>query len=148
MEAKNNNQQAIGLQTFLNENIGAEIRTITVDEELFFVGRDIALSLGYANPVSAISQHVDNEDSVKYAIPDNQGFNQITTLVNESGMYALILAPNYQPPKPSRGGSPVKSSLLSAAPVVILSNHPSASYYPLPNSVRNLLNGKKRFVTG
>lgn len=61
MEAKNNNQQATGLQTFLNKNIGAEIRTITVDETLFFVGRDIALSLGYANPVSAIAQHVDNE---------------------------------------------------------------------------------------
>ena len=90
MEAKNNNQQAIGLQTFLNENIGAEIRTITVDEELFFVGRDIALSLGYNDPVSAISQHVDNEDRVKCPIPDNQGFSQITTLINESGMYALI----------------------------------------------------------
>ena len=90
MEAKNNNQQTTALQTFLNENIGAEIRIITVDEMLYFVGRDIALSLGYANPVSAIAQHVDNEDSVKYAIPDNQGFNQITTLINESGMYALI----------------------------------------------------------
>ena len=67
MEAKNNNQQTTALQTFLNENIGAEIRIITVDEMLYFVGRDIALSLGYANPVSAIAQHVDNEDSVKYA---------------------------------------------------------------------------------
>lgn len=92
MEAKNNNQQATGLQTFLNKNIGAEIRTITVDEGLFFVGRDIALSLGYNDPVSAISQHVDNEDRVKYPIPDNQGFNQITTLINESGMYALIFS--------------------------------------------------------
>ena len=53
MEAKNNNQQTTALQTFLNENIGAEIRIITVDEMLYFVGRDIALSLGYANPVSA-----------------------------------------------------------------------------------------------
>lgn len=102
METRNNNQQATSLQTFLNENIGAEIRTVTVNEELFFVGRDIALSLGYANPVAAIAQHVDNEDSVKYAIPDNQGFNQITTLINESGMYALIFgsklpAANYYP---------------------------------------------------
>ena len=61
METRNNNPQTTGLQTFLNENIGAEIRTITVDEMLYFVGRDIALSLGYANPVSAIAQHVDNE---------------------------------------------------------------------------------------
>ena len=90
METRNNNQQTTGLQTFLNENIGAEIRTITVDEMLYFVGRDIALSLGYNDPVSAITQHVDNEDRVKYPIPDNQGFMQITTLINESGMYALI----------------------------------------------------------
>lgn len=90
METRNNNPQTTGLQTFLNENIGAEIRTITVDEMLYFVGRDIALSLGYNDPVSAITQHVDNEDRVKYPIPDNQGFNQITTLINESGMYALI----------------------------------------------------------
>ena len=46
METRNNNPQTTGLQTFLNENIGAEIRTITVDEMLYFVGRDIALSLG------------------------------------------------------------------------------------------------------
>ena len=39
MEAKNNNQQTTALQTFLNENIGAEIRIITVDEMLYFVGR-------------------------------------------------------------------------------------------------------------
>ena len=61
METRNNNPQTTGLQTFLNENIGAEIRTITVDEMLYFVGRDIALSLGYNDPVSAITQHVDNE---------------------------------------------------------------------------------------
>lgn len=148
MEAKNNNQQAIGLQTFLNENIGAEIRTITVDEELFFVGRDIALSLGYNDPVSAISQHVDNEDRVKCPIPDNQGFSQITTLINESGMYALIFGSKLPAAKAFKDGSPAKSSPRSAVPVVIPFKHPSASYYPLPNSVRNLLNGKKRFVTG
>lgn len=68
METRNNNPQTTGLQTFLNENIGAEIRTITVDEMLYFVGRDIALSLGYNDPVSAITQHVDNEDRVKYPI--------------------------------------------------------------------------------
>lgn len=53
MEAKNNNQQAIGLQTFLNENIGAEIRTITVDEELFFVGRDIGIARCMMKAISA-----------------------------------------------------------------------------------------------
>ena len=105
MEAKNNNQQTTALQTFLNENIGAEIRTITVDEMLYFVGRDIALSLGYANPVSAIAQHVDNEDRVKYPIPDNQGFNQITTLINESGMYALIFGSSLQEMDHQRGPS-------------------------------------------
>lgn len=90
METLNNNQQTIGLQFFSDEDINANIRMLMIDESPWFVGRDIALSLGYSNPVSAITQHVDNEDSVKHAIPDNQGFMQTTTVINESGMYALI----------------------------------------------------------
>lgn len=68
METLNNNQQTIGLQFFSDEDINANIRMLMIDESPWFVGRDIALSLGYSNPVSAITQHVDNEDSVKHAI--------------------------------------------------------------------------------
>lgn len=90
METLNNNQQTTGLQIFSDEDINANIRMLMIDESPWFVGRDIALSLGYNDPVSAITQHVDNEDRVKHPIPDNQGFMQTTTVINESGMYALI----------------------------------------------------------
>jgi prophage antirepressor-like protein len=56
----------------------------------FFVGRDVAISLGYSKPENAITQHVDKEDTLKQGIPDNQGFIQNTTIVNESGLYSLV----------------------------------------------------------
>lgn len=68
MKTSNNNQQTTGLQFFSDKNSNANIRMLIIDESPWFVGRDIALSLGYSNPVSAITQHVDNEDSAKYAI--------------------------------------------------------------------------------
>ena len=90
MEAKNNNQQTTGLQTFFNRNIGSEIRVKMIGEMPWFVGIDVASSLGYAKARNAISQHVDNEDALKQGVSDSQGFIRETTLINESGMYALI----------------------------------------------------------
>lgn len=77
-----------GLQIFQNQQFG-QIRVVEL-EQPYFVGRDVASALGYKNPVAAMTQHVDNEDSVKYAIPDNQGLSQNTTLINESGVYSLV----------------------------------------------------------
>lgn len=77
------------LQIFNNPQFG-QIRTLEVNACSYFVGNDVALALGYAKPRNAISQHVDNEDTLKRGIPDNQGFIQETTLINESGMYALV----------------------------------------------------------
>jgi prophage antirepressor-like protein len=77
------------LVNFKNEDFG-EIRTMLVDGVPYFVGRDVALALGYAKPRNAILQHVDNEDALKQGIPDSQGFIQQTTLINESGVYSLI----------------------------------------------------------
>jgi anti-repressor protein len=77
------------LVNFKNEDFG-EIRTMLVDGVPYFVGRDVALALGYAKPRNAILQHVDNEDALKQGIPDSQGFTQQTTLINESGVYSLI----------------------------------------------------------
>ncbi|RHJ68462.1 BRO-N domain-containing protein [Bacteroides thetaiotaomicron] len=90
METRNNNQQTTGLQTFLNKKIGSEIRVMMIGEMPWFVGIDVASSLGYAKARNAISQHVDNEDALKQGVSDNQGFIRETTLINESGMYALI----------------------------------------------------------
>lgn len=51
--------------------IFGEIRTMLVDGVPYFVGRDVALALGYAKPRNAILQHVDNEDALKQGIPDS-----------------------------------------------------------------------------
>ena len=46
---------------------GQEVRTLTIDDEPWFVGKDVADILGYAKPLDAISRHVDEDDSVKYS---------------------------------------------------------------------------------
>lgn len=73
-----------------NSPMFGEIRVVEVNDEAYFVGRDVALALGYHDVVSAISQHIDIEDKVKHPIPDRQGFMQNTTLINESGVYSLV----------------------------------------------------------
>ena len=77
------------LQIFNNQQFGL-IRVVDVNTIPYFVGRDVAFALGYAKPENAISQHVDKEDTLKQGIPDNQGFIQTTTLINESGVYSLV----------------------------------------------------------
>ena len=52
---------------------GQEVRTMTIDDEPWFVGKDVADILGYAKPLDAISRHVDEDDSVKYGLTDNLG---------------------------------------------------------------------------
>jgi len=68
---------------------GAAVRTLVRDGEPWFVGRDVALTLGYSNPRDALSKHVDPEDK-GVAICDTPGGPQRLTTVNESGLYALI----------------------------------------------------------
>lgn len=77
------------VQLFENSNFG-KIRALEIESEPYFVGRDVALCLGYAKPENAIRQHIDFEDTLKQGIPDNQGVIQVTTLINESGVYSLI----------------------------------------------------------
>ena len=77
------------LQLFENSQFG-RIRVIEVNSQPYFVGLDVANALGYVKPRNAISQHVDNEDALKQGVPDNQGLIQETTLINESGVYALV----------------------------------------------------------
>ena len=79
----------VNIKTFNNPLFG-EIRVFEIDDTPHFVGRDIAIALGYSDPVSAILQHVDNEDKAKHPIPDNQGLIQQTIIINESGVYSLV----------------------------------------------------------
>ena len=76
------------LQIFSNSEFG-EIRTITKDDETFFVGKDVAKALGFANPRDAITTHVFDEDKGVDTI-DTLGGKQSMTIINESGVYALV----------------------------------------------------------
>ena len=77
-----------GLQIFNSEEFG-EIRTITKDNETYFVGKDVAKALGFTNPRDAIATHVFDEDKGVDTI-DTPGGKQSMTVINESGVYALV----------------------------------------------------------
>ncbi|MBR0038048.1 MAG: phage antirepressor KilAC domain-containing protein [Bacteroidales bacterium] len=81
------------IQIFRNEIFG-EIRTMTnMTGETFFVGKDVAQALGYANTRKAIQDHVEAEDKTDgVTIRDAIGRNQTMILINESGLYSLILS--------------------------------------------------------
>ena len=86
------------LQIFNSPEFGA-IRTIEKDGEPWFVGKDVAEILGYANASKAVSTHVDDEDKtfIMLDIADSQNGNVLagqskTTIINESGLYSLVLS--------------------------------------------------------
>lgn len=77
------------LQIFNNEEFG-NIRTVTIDNEPWFVGKDVAEALGYSDVNKAVAMHVENEDK-KLNDKTSSSFGQRgATLINESGLYALI----------------------------------------------------------
>lgn len=81
------------LQIFNSEEFG-DIRTVTINNEPWFVGKDVATALGYSNASKAVSTHVGEEDRIlKVLEADSQNGNVVktqTALINESGLYALI----------------------------------------------------------
>lgn len=76
------------LQIFNNEEFG-RIRTVTIDNEPWFVGKDVAEALGYAEPRSAVSKKVEECDRGVAEMETPSGKQKMTT-INESGLYALI----------------------------------------------------------
>lgn len=78
---------------------GNQVRTVMFDNELFFVGKDVAIALGYTNPTAEIAKHVDNDDK---KVLSYKAFNESLkalwggkdfsskTIINESGVYALV----------------------------------------------------------
>ena len=78
------------LQIFKNAEFGS-VRTVTVEGEPYFVAKDVAEILGYSNPRDAINKHVDEEDK-GVAKCDTLGGKQELTVINESGLYSLILS--------------------------------------------------------
>lgn len=69
-----------------------ELRTVEIDGEPWFVGKDVAAALGYNEPHKAIQRHVDKDDGMKRPVTDSTGRRQETWLINESGLYSLILS--------------------------------------------------------
>ncbi len=85
------------LNIYENEEFG-QVRTVVIDDESWFVGKDVAVALGYENPSKAIRDHVDDEDkimgvqNVTLSITDSMGRIQYPTWINESGVYSLIFS--------------------------------------------------------
>ncbi|EOD7347520.1 phage antirepressor [Staphylococcus pseudintermedius] len=77
------------LQTFNFEEL--PVRTLTVDDEPYFVGKDVSDILGYSNSRKALSDHVDEEDKLTSQIV-TAGQRRNQTLINESGLYSLIFS--------------------------------------------------------
>ena len=76
---------------FKHEEFG-EIRTMNIDGEPWFVGKDVAEILGYAKARNAIAKHIDEEDKKDAPIQGVLGGTQSMTIINESGLYSLILS--------------------------------------------------------
>lgn len=80
--------------TFTNAEFGS-IRVVEIDNNPWFVGKDVAQVLGYSNTKDALSRHVDFEDKLQkdgVVIPDPMGRSQKPTIINESGLYSLIMS--------------------------------------------------------
>lgn len=79
------------IQTFENSEFGS-IRIVEIENEPYFVGKDVAEILGYERPTKAVNDHVDPEDIDAVPIQDSIGRMQNTPIINESGLYSLILS--------------------------------------------------------
>ena len=78
------------IQIFTSDIFG-EIRTCQVNNQIMFVGKDVATALGYSNTRDALRKHVDTEDKGTVAIRDT-AYETRVTVINESGLYSLILS--------------------------------------------------------
>ena len=80
------------IQIFENAEFG-KVRTIVIDNEPWFVGKDIATALGYAKPENAIANHVDEEDKTSTLIQGSgSNYKSKTIVINESGVYSLVFS--------------------------------------------------------
>lgn len=86
------------LQIFNNQEFGS-VRTIQKENVIWFIGKDVAKCLGYERPTKAIQDRVDNEDKDEVPIKDSIGRSQNTPIINESGLYSLVLSSKLQTAK-------------------------------------------------
>ena len=80
------------LQIFQNEEFG-NVRSLVIDNEPWFVGKDVAEALGYKNVRDSLARHIDSDDKRDgVVIHDSMGREQKPIIINESGLYSLILS--------------------------------------------------------
>lgn len=80
------------LQIFNNEEFG-NVRSLVIDNEPWFVGKDVAEALGYKNVRDSLARHIDSDDKRDgVVIHDPMGREQKPIIINESGLYSLILS--------------------------------------------------------
>lgn len=79
------------MQVFEHPAFG-EVRTVVIDGEPWFVGKDVAQMLGYLKPRNAVTLHVDEDDRKVAPIQGTPGGTQEMTIINESGLYSLIMS--------------------------------------------------------
>ncbi len=77
------------LKIFQNPEFGA-VRTIIIDDEVWFVGNDVARALGYQKPDQAVRTNVSDEDSTLMGVSDSNNHTQQMKVINESGLYDLV----------------------------------------------------------
>ncbi|MFR8214527.1 MAG: Bro-N domain-containing protein, partial [Oscillospiraceae bacterium] len=80
------------IKVFQNKEFGT-VRNLIINDEPYFVGKDVAEIFGYRETAKAIRTHVDEEDK-GVSVLDTPGGRQQITLINESGLYCLILSSN------------------------------------------------------
>lgn len=89
------------LMIFKNEEFG-EIRSLEINNEPYFIGKEIAEILGYSNPLKAIREHVDEEDKGVNEMV-TPGGKQNVIVINESGLYSLIMSSKLSSAKKFKG---------------------------------------------
>lgn len=116
------------ITTFNNEEFG-NVRTLTIDGDPWFVGKDIAECLGYSRSTKAVSDHVDDEDIDGIPIQDSIGRMQNTPIINESGVYALILSSKLESAKKFKRWvtSEVLPSLRKTGTYTVVAAQPNAT---------------------
>ena len=129
------------IQVFEKEEFG-KVRTLMRDGEPWAVGKDVAEALGYKNPRQAILDHVDPEDK-GVAKHDTLGGNQDTVIINESGLYSLILSSKL--PKAKEFKRWITSEVLPALRKTghYGSPHTLADLVPLIESLRKIMESQR-----
>ena len=91
------------IQIFKNDRFG-EVRTTVINGEPWFVGKDVAEVLGYRLARKALYDHVEDDDKKGVPIQNPLGGKQEMTIINESGLYSLILSSKFHRRRSSSAG--------------------------------------------